>query len=172
MSTIWFVLAPLIVYIPMFLVEVFISIRRIGKPLDRGGEYLHATWEVTHTFLILSLNYFMWLYSSAVVDVARVVFIPLIAFGGVFIIRAILYTYLFYIKSTKKPNLIVDWLFVLCHIVMLVSIVLVTIGAANTLVLGDYEPNYVLLPLLYPGLFLMVPLIALPSYFLYRTSYK
>ncbi len=172
MSTIWFVLVPLIVYIPMFLVEVFIAFRRIGKPLDKGGEYLHATWEVTHTFLILSLNYFMWLYSSAVVDVARVVFVPLILFGGVFIVRAILYTYLFYIKSTKKPNLLIDWLFAICHIVMLVSIVLVAIGAASTLFAGSYESNHILLPLLYPGLFLMVPLVALPIYFLYRTSLK
>lgn len=172
MSAIWFVIIPLIIYIPMFLVEVFIAFRRIGKPLDKGGEYLHATWEVTHTLLILSLNYFMWLYSSAVVDVAQVVFVPLIIFGGVFIVRAILYTYLFYIKSIKKPSLFMDWLFAICHIVMLVSIVLVTIGAASILFAGNYEPNHILLPLLYPGLFLMIPLIALPIYFLYSTRLK
>jgi hypothetical protein len=172
MSAIWFVLVPLIVYIPMFAIEVYISFRRIGKPLDNGGEYLHATWEVTHTFLILSLNYFMWLYSSAIVDVAKSVFIPLIIFGGIFIVRAILYTYLFYIKSTKKPNVFIDWSFALCHILMLITIILVAIGAAGTLLNGNYESNHVLLPLLYPGLFLMIPLIALPLYFLYRTSFK
>jgi hypothetical protein len=172
MSAIWFVLVPLIAYIPMFAIEVYISFRRIGKPVDNGGEYLHATWEVTHTFLILSLNYFMWLYSSAIVDVAKSVFMPLIIFGGIFIVRAILYTYLFYIKSNEKPNVFIDWSFALCHVLMLITIILVAVGAASILLNGSYEPNHVLLPLLFPGLFLMIPLIALPLYFLYRTNFK
>lgn len=170
MSALWFVIIPLIIYIPMFIVELYISFRRIGKPLDKGGEYLHATWEVTHTFLILGLNYFMWLYSSALVDVAKAVFIPLITFGAVFIVRAILYLYLFYIKKLNKPNILVDWLFALCHIVMLACISFVTLKTAQILISGNYESNHVLLPLLYPGLFLMVPLVTVPLYFLYKTK--
>lgn len=172
MSAIWFVIVPLLVYIPMFLVEVLISFRRIGKPLDKGGEYLHATWEVTHTFLILALNYFMWLYSSAIVEVARAVFVPLITFGAVFIVRAILYVYLFYIKKSTKPDILADWLFALCHVVMLVCISYVTIVTAQILLGGNYEPNHILLPLLYPGLFLMIPLVSVPLYFLYKTRGK
>lgn len=170
MSAIWFVIVPLLVYIPMFIVEVYISFRRIGKPLDRGGEYLHATWEATHTFLILALNYFMWLYSSAIVDVANAIFVPLITFGAVFIVRAILYVYLFYIKKTNKPNLLADWLFALCHVAMLVCITVVTITTARILFEGNYEPNHLLLPLLYPGLLLMLPLVSVPLYFLYKTK--
>ena len=170
MPALWFVIVPLIIYIPMFLVELYIAFRRIGKPLDKGGEYLHATWEATHTFLILGLNYFMWLYSSAIVDLARLVFVPLILFGAVFIVRAILYMYLFYIKKSNKPNLIVDWSFALCHIILFVCISLVTLTTAQLLLVGSYEPNHILLPLLYPGLFLMVPLISVPLYFLYKTK--
>lgn len=170
MSAIWFVIVPLLAYIPMLLVELYIAFRRIGKPLDKGGEYLHATWEVTHTFLILGLNYFMWLYSSAVVEVAKAVFVPLITFGAVFIIRAILYAYLFYIKKFTKPNLLVDWSFALCHFVMFVCIAYVAIATAGILISGSYEPNHILLPLLYPGLFLMIPLISVPLYFLYKTK--
>jgi len=169
MPAIWFVVIPILAYVPMFLVEVYIAFRRIGKPLDKGGKYLHATWEVTHTFLILGINYFMWLYSSALVDVARTVFAPLMIFGGVFIIRAILYIYLFYIKRSKKPNIAIDWLFAICHVIMLVTVALVAIGTVTTLLKGSYEPNEILLPLLYPGLALMVPLIAVPLYFLYKT---
>ena len=40
MPALWFVIVPLIIYIPMFLVELYIAFRRIGKPLDKGGEYL------------------------------------------------------------------------------------------------------------------------------------
>lgn len=156
----------------MFLVEVYIAFRRIGKPLDQGGEYLHATWEVTHTFLILGLNYFMWLYSAAVVDVAKAVFLPLLTFGAVFIVRAILYTYLFYIKKTAKPNITADWLFAVSHLVMIVCVSFVTIRTTQVLLQGNYEPNQILLPLLYPGLFLMVPLTIVPLYFLYKTRLK
>jgi len=170
MSAIWFVIVPLIVYIPMFLVELFIAFRRIGKPLDKGGEYLHATWEATHTFLILALNYFMWLYSSAIVDVGKVVFIPLITFGAVFIVRAILYVYLFYIRKSNRPNILADWLFALSHVVMFACISYVAVATALTLLGGNYDPNHILLPLLYPGLFLMIPLISVPLYFLYRTK--
>lgn len=172
MSAIWFVIVPLAAYIPMFLVEVYIAFRRIGKPLDKGGEYLHATWEVTHTFLILGLNYFMWLYSPAVVDVARSVFVPLITFGAIFIVRAILYVYLFYIKKTSQPNITADGLFALCHIVMFACIAFVAFATTQTLLEGNYEPNHVLLPLLYPGLLLMLPLIAVPLYFLYKPRNK
>lgn len=172
MSAIWFVIVPLVIYIPMFIVELFIAFRRIGKPLDKGGEYLHATWEATHTFLILGLNYFMWLYSSAIVDVARAVFVPLILFGAVFIVRAILYVYLFYIKKSTQPNVLADWLFALCHVVMFACISYVTFATAKILIGGGYEPNHILLPLLYPGLFLMIPLVSVPLYFLYKTRGK
>lgn len=172
MSALWFVIVPLAVYIPMFLVEVYIAFRRIGKPVDNGGEYLHATWEVTHTFLVLGINYFMWLYSSAIVDVGRAVFLPLITFGAVFIVRAILYTYLFYIKKSTKPNLTVDWLFAMSHLVMIVCVSFVAIRTTQVLLQGNYESNQILLPLLYPGLFLMVPLTIVPLYFLYKTRIK
>ncbi len=167
---IWFVLIPIIAYLPMFLYELYIAFRRIGKPMDKGGEYLHATWEVTHTFLILSLNYFMWLYSSAIVEVSKAVFLPLILFGAVFIVRAVLYLYLFYIKTSKRPNLSADWLFAICHIAMLASVGYIGVATTRILLTGDYEPNHILLPLIVPGLFLMIPLISVPLYFLYQTK--
>jgi hypothetical protein len=154
----------------MFTFETYIAFRRIGKPLDKGGEYLHATWEVTHTLLILSINYFVWLYSPAITAVAEVAFVSMLLFGAVFIIRAIIYTYLFYIKSSNKPNVLADWLFAVTHVIMagcLIYTVLVTLIVMQT---GSYEPNNTYLPLLWPGLILMVPLISLPLYFLYRTK--
>ena len=170
MSAIWFVVIPILAYIPMFIVETYISLRRIGKPLDKGGEYLHATWEATHTFLILGINYFMWLYSSAIVDVATNVFIPLISFGAFFIVRAIVYLYLFYLKRPEKPNLFVDWIFAICHLLMLVCVTWVAIVTIIILRNKAYTSNDILLTLLYPGLFLMIPLISVPLYFLYKTK--
>jgi hypothetical protein len=166
----FFVLIPLLVYIPMFAYEAYIAFRRIGKPLDKGGEYLHATWEATHTFLILSVNYFVWLYSDAVVDVGRAVFVALLLFGAVFIVRAVLYTQLFYIKSSKKPNIVIDRLFAWSHVVMAGSLLYTVAAATRVLLSGGYEANQTFLPLLWPGLILMVPLISVPLYFLYKTK--
>lgn len=165
-----FVLVPLLVYIPMFAYELYIAFRRIGKPQDKGGAYLHATWESTHTFLILSVNYFMWLYSSAVVTVGRAVFIPLLLFGATFIVRAILYAYLFYIKASPKPNIVADWLFAASHVVMAICLGLIVVIGVSIMASGMYQPNHLLLPLLLPGLIMMVPLIAVPLYFLYKTK--
>ena len=168
----FFVLIPLLAYVPMFAYETYIAFRRIGKPLDKGGGYLHATWEVTHTCLILSLNYFVWLYSDAVIDVGQATFGALLLFGAVFIARAILYTLLFYVKSNSKSNLLLDWLFALCHIVMASSLIYTVVTAIGFMANGAYQPNQTFLPLLWPGLVLLLPLISEPLYFLYRTKSK
>ena len=168
----FFVLIPLLVYIPMFSYETYIAFRRIGKPLDKGGEYLHATWESTHTFLILGVNYFVWLYSSAVVAVAAATFTALLIFGSAFIVRAVLYTYLFYIKATDKPNVGMDRLFAWTHVVMALSLTFTVIVASRIMLGGTYQANHTFLPLLWPGLVLMLPLISVPLYFLYKTKSK
>ena len=170
MSAIWFVVIPILCYVALFLVETGISFRRIGKPLDKGGAYLHATWEVTHTFLILGITYFMWLYSSAIVDISQKMFMPLVIFGAVFVIRAILYLYLFYIKQPTKPNLLIDWSFAICHIIMLICLVLVAVIALGVMQNGNYLANEILLPLLYPGLILTFLIICIPIYFLFTTK--
>lgn len=165
-----FVLVPLAVYLPMFAYETYIAFRRIGKPLDKGGAYLHATWESTHTFLILSINYFVWLYSAAVVDVGRAVYTALLIFGAVFIIRAVIYTQLFYIRSSNQPNIALDRLFAVTHIVMAGCLVYIAGRTLLIMIQGHYPPNETFLPLLWPGLILMIPLVSLPLYFLYRTK--
>lgn len=166
----FFVLIPLIAYVPMFLFETYIAFRRIGKPFDKGGRYLHATWEVTHTFLILSLNYFVWLYSAAIVDVSRATYTAMLVFGAAFIVRAIVYTQLFYIRKSDKPNVLLDRVFAWLHVVMILALAYTVVRATMIMQVGDYQATHTFLPLLWPGLILMIPLISLPLYFLYRTE--
>ena len=170
MAPILFVVIPLIAYVPMFGYETYIAFRRIGKPRDKGGAYLHATWESTHTFLILSVNYFMWLYSSAIVAVGHAVFLPLLVFGLAFITRSILYIYLFYIKSTNRPTPGLDALFALMHVIIAVCLLYTIVQTLNILMTGNYQPNDLLPTLLWPGIILTVPLISVPLYFLYKTK--
>ena len=172
MAPILFVVIPLIAYVPMFGYETYIAFRRIGKPRDKGGAYLHATWESTHTFLILSVNYFMWLYSSAIVSVGHAVFLPLLVFGLAFITRSILYIYLFYIKSTNRPTPGLDALFALMHVIIAVCLLYTIIQTLHVLMTGNYQPNDLLPTLLWPGIILTVPLISVPLYFLYKTKSK
>ena len=172
MAPFLFVIIPLLAYIPMFGYETYIAFRRISKPLDKGGEYLHATWESTHTFLILSVNYFVWLYSSAVVAVGQAVFIPLFIFGLTFIARAVMYTYLFYIKTSPKVTPVLDSIFAFLHIVIAASLLYTVITALSVMQSGQYQPNELLPVLLWPGLVLTIPLISVPLYFLYQTKSK
>lgn len=170
MAPLLYVLIPLIIYVPMFGYETYIAFRRIGKPLDKGGAYLHATWESTHTFLILSVNYFMWLYSSAIVVVGQAVFVPLLIFGLTFILRAVLYTYLFYIHRSSQATPELDTIFALLHVVMVATLASVVVIVTPILQSGLYQPNELLPALLWPGIILTIPLISVPLYFLYRTK--
>ncbi|MEO7363946.1 MAG: hypothetical protein ABIV43_00350, partial [Candidatus Saccharimonadales bacterium] len=131
---------------------------------------LHATWESTHTFLILGVNYFVWLYSAAVVTVGRAVFIPLLVFGAAFVVRAILYIQLFYLRSSPKPNVTIDRLFAWAHVAMAGCLAVIVYRALKIMLSNDYTANHLLLPLLLPGLLLLVPLISVPLYFLYKTK--
>lgn len=170
MAPFLFVIIPLLAYIPMFGYETYIAFRRIGKPLDKGGEYLHATWESTHTFLILSVNYFMWLYSSAVVAVGQAVFVPLFVFGLTFIVRAVMYTYLFYIKTSPNATPVLDSMFAVLHVIIAISLLYTVMATLSIMQSGEYHPNQLLPALLWPGLVLTIPLISVPLYFLYHTK--
>lgn len=170
--SIWFVIVPLLIYLPMSLYATYVSFTRIGKRRDRGGEYLHRTWESTHTFLILSVNYFVWLYSSAVADVAREVAVYAVLFGFVFIIRMALYLKLFYIKTDVDPNHILDRLFAWSNVLLNVLVVLIGVETWQVVSSGEYVPNDILAHLLLPGIFLIIPLVAVPLYFLYSTNVK
>lgn len=172
MVPILFVLLPLILFLPMFAYETYVAFRRIGKPLDKGGAYLHATWEITHTFLILSVNYFIWFYNSAIVDVGMAVAVPLMIYGFTFAIRAALYMYLFYAKSPGTVSRGLDILFALTHVVILAALLYTVVAAAFIMLGGSYEPNNALPGLIWPGLVFTVPLVVMPIYFQYRTKKK
>lgn len=166
----FFVLLPLIIYLPMFVFETFAAFRRIGKPVNKGGTYLHATWEVTHTFLILSVNYFIWLYSAAVVEVGRAVYLALLVCGAAFVVRAVLYLRIFYINPKTKLTPTTDRIFAWAHILILGCLAYIAATTLRIMLTGDYAPNDAYMPLLWPGLILTVPLVSIPLYFLYRTK--
>lgn len=167
-----FVLLPILAYLPFFFIETWVAFRRIGRSGDNGGEYVHITWEMTHTLLIVGVNYFIWLFASIIVPIGAAVYWGLIIAGALFIVRAILYIYLFYNKDPKKGkhNTLADWAFAITHLLIIVSLLYVVIRAAIVMFTTDYTINTQFLPWMYPGLVLMVAICAVPLLQLYRTK--
>ena len=165
-----FVLVPILAYLPFFFIETWASFKRIGQKKPTSNEYLHITWEMTHTLLIVGVNYFIWLFASIIVDVGKAVYWGLISAGALFIVRAILYLHIFYGNGVKNKlhNGLGDWLFAISHILIIGCLLYVVIRAFIVLYTNDYTVNTQFLPWMYPGLIGIVAICAIPLIRLYK----
>lgn len=165
-----FVLLPIVAYLPFFFIETWASFQRIGKKTPSSDDYLHLTWEMTHTLLIVGVNYFIWLFASIIVDVGKAVYWGLITVGALYIVRAIAYVYIYYGAGSKKKmhNGWADWLFALTHVAIIGCLLYVVIRAAVVLMTSEYTVNTQFLPWMYPGLVFMVIICAIPLVRIYK----
>lgn len=168
-----FVLIPILVYLPFFFIETWAAFKRIGQKTPSSDEYLHLTWEMTHTLLIVGVNFFIWLFASIIVDVGKAVYWGLITVGALYIIRAILYVYTYYGagSKSKKHNGWTDWLFALIHLPIIVCLLYVVIRAAYVLLTNEYTINTQFLPWMYPGLIFMIIICAIPLVRIYKIKH-
>lgn len=167
-----FITLPIAGYMALFMYETYASFRRLAVPASKGGTaYVHATWEVTHTFLIIGVTNFIWLFSDVAREVSRAVYWGLIVAGACFIIRATLYTYIFYVRpSAHQRTGFLDWLFALSHIGILAGLIYTLSLAVLTLADTPYKINSQFVPWMWPGLVLLGALGLIPLYQLYRTK--
>lgn len=167
-----FVIVPLALYVPLFLYETWCAFARLHNHEAGKTGYVDATWEVTHTFLILAVINTIWLYSSIMTTIAKSVYWGLLIAGALFIVRGILYMYLFYMQDFKKHNriTILDWLFALSHIGILGGLVYTIVQAGRILLTQSYSVNTQFIPFMWPGLILLLALGAIPLLKLYRTK--
>jgi len=168
-----FVLIPLIAYLPLFLYETYASFKRLDITKRRKSDYLSATWEVTHTLLILAVTNFIWLFSDVIKAVGAAVYWGLIIVGAAFIVRAILYLYIFYIQDQtvrKKRASIFDYLFAASHLVILGGLIYTLTNAWATLSTETFTVNTEFIPYMWPGLILMIGICAIPIASIYRTK--
>jgi hypothetical protein len=165
-----FVLLPILAYLPFFFVETWASFQRIGKKTPSSDNYLHLTWEMTHTLLIVGVNYFIWLFASVIVDVGKAVYWGLITAGALYIVRAILYVYIYYGSGAKKKlhNGWADWLFAITHLLIIACLLYVVIRGAVVLMTTEYTVNTQFLPWMYPGLVFMIIICAIPLIRIYK----
>jgi hypothetical protein len=166
-----FVLLPIGLYIPLFIYETYAAFKRLNSRGKKGGAYVHATWEVTHTFLILGLTNFIWLFSHDATRIAKATYWGLILAGAFFIVRAVLYLYLFFVTDQRgKHNTSADYLFALSHVSILGGIVYTLVRA--TIELSGSSPviNTAFIPWMWSGLVLLFALGAVPFITLYTTK--
>jgi len=158
-----FVAVPLGLYVLAFSYETFAAFRRIAKP----SGYINATWEITHTLLVLAITNFTWLWSDAMVAVAHEAYWGLIVAAAAFVLRAILYIYLFFAAPNGKHPA-ASWLFALCHAAMFVGLVYAIVATVHVLSTQDYAVNDQLIPYMWPSLVASVVICALPVLQSYR----
>lgn len=164
-----FVIVPLILYISALFYETYYSFRRIFL-FKKQEKYLSATWEITHTLLVLSITYFITMFGLSLRDVSSGIFIPLFIAIFVIIIRGILYLYIFYIKDNRSKNSknIIDWLFAASHIAIILALLFAVIKSVTILWGKQAVPNSDFIVWMWPGLIIVVILCLIPLVKLYR----
>lgn len=168
-----YVAIPILSYVPLFLYETYMSFNRLKAPAKKHGGYLNVTWEVTHTLLIIGVNYFIWLYADIISEVGKAVYWGLIVAGAGFIVRAIYYLYLFYVlepAKRKRTPMVSDYIFALSHVVTLFGLVYTIVRTLIVLFTNDFSVNTQFVPYLWPGLILTFGLCALPMVSVYKTK--
>lgn len=163
MLAVAFVGVPLGLYLLALLYETVAAFRR----LEHHSAYLSATWEITHTLLVLALTNFTWLWSDAIVAVGQAAYWGVIVAVAAFAVREILYIYLFYIARPGRHTG-VGWLFASAHVAMFVGLAYAAVAALGALHARVYGVNVQLLPYMWPALIAVVALSALPIWQSYR----
>ncbi len=160
-----FVLIPILCYLPLFLYETYVSYRRIGKR-GKAAEYVHVSWEFTHTLLILGVNNFIWLFSSIVPAVGAAIFEGLMLAAALFIVRGALYL-LIYVSVKKSTIHWYDYGFFMTHVLIVLGLLYIVVRAAIVMLTHDVSVNTQFIPIVAPGLLVVVLLCTVPIWQIY-----
>lgn len=162
-------LVPVVLFVVAFLYETFLSFRRLKNPKAGKSGYLSATWEVTHTLLVTGVVMLVMLFTQSIDQLAAAIFwatfLAAVALG----VRAVLYIYIFYVRSTNKTTWI-DWSFAWTHLMAAGLLVVVVAQALWFLFKNNPVPNSQFLPYFIPGVIVVVLICCLPMLVLYKTK--
>lgn len=166
-----FVLVPLLLFVLGFATEAFISFRRLRNP-KKVGPYMDATWEVTHTFLVVAVAMFVSLFSNNLRDIADAVFVGIFTAAAFVGVRGLLYVYLFYVRAPRDRAVVswLDWVFACSHLGILLGVGILLVQLVPKLFSINLEPNTTFYPMMWPGLLLVLALCVPPIVSLYRTK--
>lgn len=167
-TALFFVVFPLVLYVPLLLIEMNLSF--LG--LTRGRlfrDYIHITWETTHTLLIMSVIAFVWLFNDAVPVVAPVVALPLLLAGFCFLLRAAAYIIVYYNWGTATVQRAASQFFTVTHLVLVIGLLWVIYGVATTVPWSTVAIQSSLIVYLWPGAIATCCIVAFPVWEMYKT---
>ncbi len=165
-----FILTPLTLFLAGFVMEAYLAFRRLGTKSDSG--YVDATWELTHTLLVVAVAMFVSLFSGNLIEIAKA------AFPGMFLtatfvgVRTACYIYTFYIKSPSKQlhRTLVDYVYAWSHAGIVLGLVLLLVRLVPKLFDLNLTVNTQFLPYMWPGLIVILAVGLMPAMSLYRTK--
>jgi hypothetical protein len=172
MMTVWiYILVPLALYLAAFSVEAYMSFARLGNRKAKGS-YLDATWETTHTFLVVAVALFVAFFSQNLVELAKAAFLGLwVAAVGIGL-RGAVYLYLFYWRHDGTRRDFFDQFFAYIHVVIVAGVGILLWQLVPVLLTATLSPNTEFLPYMWPGLILVLVLCGPPLLSLYKTPRK
>ncbi len=170
LTIIWlFILTPLVIFLVAYVVETYLSFKRLISPRN-GRDYLDATWEITHTFLVVSVALFVGFFSNNLVTIAHTTFFPLF-FTSIFIgIRTLAYIYIFVISSAKKQQqrTWIDMVFAWSHIGVIAGLLYLLAVLIPQLLTTELIPNTSFIAWMVPGAVIIFIACLAPLISLYR----
>lgn len=162
-------ITPVVLFVLAFLYETYISFKRLFNPKVGRSGYLSATWEVTHTLLVFAVVMLVMLFTSSIDQLASAIFTSTFIAAAALSVRAIAYTYIFYVRQ-KRVTSAVDWLFAVSHVVAAVFLVITVVKALWFIYSKHPEVNDQFYVAYFPGLALVLAICAWPIIELYTTK--
>lgn len=165
-----FILTPLSLFLVAYLYETYISFRRLSQP-KKGRHYVDATWEVTHTFLVVSVALFVGFFSSNLTEIAYVTFYPLFLTSVFVGIRTLAYIYIFVIRENKNQmtRSLVDSIFAFSHVGVIIGLLYLLAVLIPKILSIQLIPNTLFIPWMIPGAFAIIVICIIPLFNLYKT---
>lgn len=162
-------LVPTLLFVLAFLYETFLSFKRLNNPKVGKSGYVAATWEVTHTLLVAAVVMLVMMCTQVLDQLASAIFMATFLAAVALGVRAVLYIYIFYVRTDKKTNW-VDWVFALTHVVAALLLVVVVVQALWFLYKNNPPVNSEFIPVFIPGMVVVALICLLPILKLYSTK--
>lgn len=164
-------LVPVLLFVIAFLFETYLSFKRLKstKPSHKG--YVQATWEVTHTLLVIGVVFLVMMFTQNIEGLSSAIFTAAFIAISFLLIRAICYAYIFYGRKKDKVS-IVDWIFAFSHLFAAVFLVIVVIQALWYIYKNNPAPNTQFFPYFLPGLIVVIAIVFIPLVMLYSPAFK
>ncbi len=141
------VLLPLALYLVTFISETVVLARSTGS--------ISLSWEATHTFLVVAVTNFIWLFADITPAVAKSIYLWLSLAGIIFILRGIVYLAIYHPKDSGLSRERWIKLLVWLNLVLILDLVFLLVAAATTLASQSYVINTQFVYWLLPGALLV-----------------